>query len=58
MAQRPAASTDHSGMVKVALGGVIIALLVLLLATLVRVPLHPPYYDTISAVSGGQVEGP
>ena len=47
MARRPVPKEDP-GKLRLALGGAILALLILLLATLVRTPLHPPYYDTIS----------
>jgi len=41
------------------LAGVVIALLaVLLLAVFVRAPLHPPFYDTISANAESQQGAP
>lgn len=58
MAQRSAPKKESPAKLRLAVGGVAVALLILLLAILVRTPLHPPYYDTISAVSEGQVDAP
>lgn len=54
MAKKPVQKAESTSALQVVLGGVIVALLVLLIAVFVRAPLHPPYYDTISATAEGQ----
>lgn len=54
MPQRPAQNKGGPAEVQIALVGAVIALLILLAAALVRVPAHPPFYDTISAAAEGQ----
>ncbi len=47
----PTQRTDQRNALQLVLAGVVTALLVLLLAAMVRNPAHPPFYDTISSSS-------
>jgi hypothetical protein len=58
VAQQPASKKESQLRTQLALGGVVVALLVLLLAAVARTPLHPPFYDTISSGSSEQVGEP
>ncbi len=58
MAKPVVAKQGSAGLIQIALVGAVVALVVLLAAALVRVPVHPPFYDTISANSAAQSEAP